>query len=52
MNPLVIEGVTRFEEGIAIVDDIMDDGTRIMGTAWEPTPDELDRINRGASIQV
>ena len=26
--------------------------TPVMVTAWEPTPDELERINRGAKIQL
>lgn len=26
--------------------------TPVMVTAWEPTPDELDRLNKGAFIQL
>jgi hypothetical protein len=26
--------------------------TPVMVTAWEPTPDELDRLNRGAFVQL
>lgn len=26
--------------------------TRCMVTAWEPTPDELERLNKGASVHL
>lgn len=35
-----------------IVDAATDDETPSMTTAWEPTPEELDALNAGASVQV
>jgi hypothetical protein len=56
-----IEGATRVigksqgYHGLAIRDETINctvngDGTPCMTTAWEPTPDELARLNAGAPI--
>lgn len=29
-----------------------DEKTPVMVTAWEPTPDELERLNKGASVHL
>lgn len=28
------------------------DGARFMVSAWEPTPEELERLNKGASVEL
>ena len=33
-------------------DTVNGPGTPSMVTAWEPTPDELERLNRGALVQL
>jgi hypothetical protein len=38
--------------GLAVRDELYEDGTRQMVTAWTPTPDELARLLAGASIYV
>lgn len=43
--------------GLPIRDEIIDEGvngpgTPAMVTAWEPTPDELDRLAKGAPVHV
>lgn len=56
-----IEGCTRVigrsqgYNGLPLRDEVINDsvngdGTPCMVTAWEPTPDELARLNAGASI--
>ena len=58
-----IEGTTRVAGqsqgylGLPIRDVLINDSvngtdTPAMETAWVPTPDELDRLNRGASVVV
>lgn len=53
-----IEGATRVigksqgYHGLAVRDELYEDGTPQMTTAWTPTPDELTRLNAGASIYV
>ena len=52
-----IEGTTRVcgksqgYLGLPVRDETVD-GVNIMHTAWEPTPDEIKRINQGAKIIV
>lgn len=52
-----IEGATRVcgqsqgYLGLPVRDEIID-GVNIMHTAWEPTPDEIERIKNGAKIIV
>ena len=64
MNILRIEGCTRTlgapsdwsEEhngvcaGLPIRDVVTDDGNPWMQSAWEPSPDELERLKAGAPI--
>jgi hypothetical protein len=43
--------------GLPIRDEIIDEGvngpgTPAMVTAWEPTPDELDRLAKGAPVHM
>ena len=58
-----IEGCTRVIGksqgylGLPVRDELRNttvDGpqTLVMVTAWEPTPDELERLNKGASIHL
>lgn len=58
-----IEGVTRVIGksqgylGLPLRDEVMNctvngDGTPAMVTAWQPTPDELARLNAGASVHL
>lgn len=58
-----IEGVTRIIGksqgylGLPLRDEIINcavngDGTPAMVTAWQPTPDELARLNAGASVHL
>lgn len=58
-----IEGVTRIIGksqgylGLPLRDEIIScavngDGTPSMVTAWQPTPDELARLNAGASVHL
>lgn len=52
-----IEGATRVcgksqgYLGLPVRDEIVD-GVNIMHTAWEPTPDEIERIKAGAKVIV
>lgn len=59
----MIEGVTRIIGksqgylGLPIRDEMVQctvngEGTPAMVTAWTPTPDELDRLNAGASVHL
>lgn len=58
-----IEGVTRVIGkaqgylGLPLRDEVMNcavtgEGTPVMVTAWQPTPDELARLNAGASVHL
>ena len=58
-----IEGVTRVIGksqgylGLPLRDEVMNctvngEGTPAMVTAWQPTPDELARLNAGASVHL
>lgn len=58
-----IEGVTRIIGksqdylGLPLRDEVMTctvngEGTPAMVTAWQPTPDELTRLNAGASVHL
>ncbi|MEE2860854.1 MAG: hypothetical protein VYB46_08590 [Pseudomonadota bacterium] len=58
-----IEGVTRIIGksqgylGLPLRDEVINcavngDGTPAMVTAWQPTPDELARLNAGASVHL
>lgn len=53
----VIDGHTRIcgksqgYKGLPIRDETVD-GVNMMHSAWEPTPDEIERINAGAKIIV
>ncbi len=43
--------------GLPIRDEVINEGvngpgTPAMVTAWEPTPDELDRLAKGAAVHV
>ena len=43
--------------GLPVRDEIIDEGvngpgTPCMTTAWEPTPEELERLMRGAAVYV
>ena len=38
--------------GLPVRDDTLEDGTPVMVTAWEPTPDELESIAAGGAIYV
>jgi len=38
--------------GLTLSDRILPDGTPIMVTVWEPTPDEIAAINAGAMINL
>ncbi len=59
----MIEGVTRIIGksqgyfGLPLRDEVMNctvngDGTPAMVSAWQPTPDELARLNAGASVHL
>ena len=58
MMPLAIEGATRRIGksqgylGLCIRDFEYADGTPAMMTAWQPTPDEAQRIAAGATIYL
>lgn len=63
MNILRIPGFTRLLGksqgylGLPIKDEPIDDPTieltvNSMTSAWEPTPEELERLNKGASVHV
>lgn len=53
----MIEGANRIcgkaqgYKGLPVRDELVD-GVNIMHTAWEPTPDEIERIKAGAKIIV
>lgn len=57
MQAVAIEGATRIIGksqgyiGLALRDEDRD-GTPCMVSAWEPTPDELARLNAGATIHL
>jgi hypothetical protein len=59
----MIEGATRIlgkSQGYlglpvldqVVVDSATDEATPSMVTAWEPTPDELERLNAGAPVYL
>lgn len=65
MIPQRIEGATRYlgappnwqpEDGtcdhLAIKDETLDGGAPVMISAWEPTPDELQRLNEGKPVYL
>ncbi|MDJ1632687.1 hypothetical protein [Rhizobium rhizogenes] len=63
MQIAMIEGATRIIGksqgylGLPIRDEAINctvggDGTPCMVTAWQPTPDELVRLNAGASVHL
>jgi len=58
MINIAIEGTTRRIGkaqgylGLAIRDDIIPDYGPVMISAWELTPDEIEQINKGASIHL
>jgi hypothetical protein len=58
MIPLAIEGTTRRIGksqgylGLCVRDFHYGDGTPAMMTAWQPTPDEAQRIADGATIYL
>lgn len=37
--------------GLPVRDEDID-GMAVMTTAWEPTPDEIERISRGAAVYI
>ena len=53
----MIEGVTRILGksqgylGLPIRDQTLG-GAKVMVSAWEPTPEELQRLNSGAKVEV
>lgn len=49
-NRTVIAGKDQGYLGLAINYGTLPDGTPTMTRAYEPTPDELERLNNGASI--
>ncbi len=56
-NATRVIGKTQGYLGLPLRDEVRNttvDGpaTRCMVTAWEPTPDELERLNAGASVHV
>jgi hypothetical protein len=63
MQIAMIEGATRVIGksqgylGLPLRDEVIacsvnGDGTPAMVTAWQPTPDELARLNAGASVHL
>lgn len=58
MIPLAIENATRRigksqgYKGLAVLDAVTADGEPVMLTAWEPTPAELARLNKGAPVYL
>ena len=58
MINLAIEGTTRRVgksqgyKGVCIADYVLEDGTPAMQTAWQLTPSELDRLNKGAYLYL
>lgn len=57
MKSLMIDGFTRILGrsqgyiGLPVKDTIVED-CYAMQTLWEPTPDELERLNRGKGILI
>jgi hypothetical protein len=50
-------GKTQGYLGLPVRDELIEEGvngpgTPCMVTAWTPTPDELDRLSRGAAVHV
>lgn len=39
-------------EGLPIREARLESGQPVMISAWKPTPDELDRLNRGAAVEL
>ena len=66
MIPARVDGATRWlgapadwkpeENGecshLAIRDDRLDGGMPVMVSSWEPTPDELQRLNEGKPVYL
>lgn len=59
----MIEGVTRIignsqgYRGLPLRDEVINcpvngDATPVMVSAWEPTPEELERLNAGAPVHL
>lgn len=53
-----IEGTTRVlgkSQGylsLPIRDEILENGTPCMTSHWEPTPDELEKLNQGKKVSL
>lgn len=58
MLSLIIKGATRIlsksqgYKGLVIRDGYLPSGIPSMTSAWEPTPDELRRLNEGKPIYI
>lgn len=52
MMILSIEGATKRVGNLPILEGTTDTGIPMMGSAWEPTPEELDRLCNGAPIYL
>ncbi len=56
-NATRVLGKSQGYLGLPIRDELIHEvvngpGTPSMVTAWEPTPDELERLNKGALVQL
>lgn len=56
-NATRVIGQSQGYLGLPLRDEIRNttvDGpkTKVMVTAWEPTPDELERLNKGAAVHL
>lgn len=45
-------GVKQGYIGLHVLDFELEDGTRAMGTAWKPSPTELEALSNGALVYV
>lgn len=58
MDPVRIVGQTRVVgldqryRPLPLLDVVGEDGTPYMISAWRPTPEELERLNRGEYVQL
>jgi hypothetical protein len=57
LNATRVVGQRQGYFGLPIRDEVIHErvngpGTPSMVTAWEPTPDELERLNKGARVHV
>ena len=55
-NATRVLGKSQGYLGLPLRDEVrnttVDGETPVMVTAWEPTPDELERLNKGASVHL